>query len=131
MDEGLLGNFGVKYVPPKLFIQRTELIMQLNRAPLITDETVKGPSARPLNPTPTVLNFSTDISQKYNTTSKEVIIIIIKKALKVGMPLHYIISKNMSFTWVDHLHDVFYLPHITRWQLQKDTKNEGRNGEDA
>ena len=106
MDEGQLGNFGLKYVPPKLFIQRTELIMQLNRAPLITDETVKGPSARPLNPTPTVLNFSTDISQKYNTASKEVIIII-KKALKVGMPLHCIISKNMSFNWVDHLHDVY------------------------
>ncbi|XP_073256022.1 vasoactive intestinal polypeptide receptor 1-like isoform X2 [Porites lutea] len=45
--------------------------MQLNSAPLITDETVKGPSERPFNPTPTVLNFSTEISQKYNTTSKE------------------------------------------------------------
>ena len=107
MDEGQLGNFGLKYVPPKLFIQRTELIMQLNSAPLITDETIKGPSARPLNPTPTVLNFSTEISQKYNTASKEVIIIIIKKALKVGMPLHCIISKNMSFNWVGHLHDVY------------------------
>ena len=107
MDEEQLENFGVKYVPPKLFIQRTELIIQLNSAPLITDETVKGPSARPLNPTPTVFNFSTEISQKYNTTSKEVIIIIIKKALKVGMPLHCIISKNMSFNWAGHLHDVY------------------------
>ena len=80
--------------------------MQLNSAPLITDETVKGPSERPLNSTPTVLNFSTEFSQKYNTTSKEVIIMI-KKALKVGMPLHCIISKNMSFNWVDHLHDVY------------------------
>ena len=124
--------------------------MQLNSAPLITDETVKGPSERPFNPTPTVLNFSTDISQKYNTASKEVIIII-KKALKVGMPLHCIISKNMSFNCVDpicmmftsvRIHlvysfqikiwvFVFYLPHITRCQLQKDTKHVGRNGEDA
>ena len=86
-----LANFRVKYVPPTLVIQRLELIMQLNSAPLITDETVKGPSARPLNPTPTVLNFSTEISQKYDTANKEVIIII-KKALKVGMPLHCIIS---------------------------------------
>ena len=85
--------------PAKVFIERTELIRQLNSAPLITDETIKGPSERPLNPTPTVVNFSTEISQKYNTTSKEVIIII-KKALKVGMPLHCIISKNMSFNWV-------------------------------
>ena len=115
-------NFGKTDDPAKVVIERTELIRQLNSAPLITDETVKGPSERPLNPTPTVLNFSTDISQKYNTTSKEVIIII-KKALKVGMPLHCIISKNMSFNWVGLLHDVyyikvwvfvFYLPHITR-----------------
>ena len=106
MGAGQLANFGVKYVRPKLFIQRTELIMQLNRVPLITDETVKGPSERPFNSTPTVLNFSTEISQKYNTTSKEVIVMI-KKALKVGMPLHCIISKNMSFNWVDHLHDVY------------------------
>ena len=101
-----MANFGVKYVPPKVFIKRTELIMQLNSAPLITDETVKGPSARPLNPTPTVLNVSTEISQKYNTTSKEVIIII-RKALKVGMPLHCIISKNMSFNWAGYLHHVY------------------------
>ena len=80
--------------------------MQLNSAPLITEETVKGPSARPLNPTQTVLNFSTEISRKFNTTSKEVIIII-KKALKVGMSLHCIISKNMSFIWVGYLHDVY------------------------
>ena len=91
MHKGQLANFRVKTDPPKLFIQRPELIMQLNSAPLITDETVKDPSARPLNPTPTVFNFSTEISQKYNTASKEVIIII-KKALKVGMPLHCIIS---------------------------------------
>ena len=38
--------------------------MQLNSAPLITREAIKGPSARPLNPTPTVFNFSTEISQK-------------------------------------------------------------------
>ena len=69
-----MANFGVRYVPPKVFIKRTELIMQLNSAPLITHEAVKGPSARPLNPTPTVFNFSTEISQKYNTTSKEVIL---------------------------------------------------------
>ncbi|CAH3022693.1 unnamed protein product [Porites evermanni] len=69
--DGQMANFGVKYVPPKVFIKRTELIMQLNSAPLITDETVKGPSERPLNPTPTVFNFSTEISQKYSTTSKE------------------------------------------------------------
>ena len=107
MVAGQLRNFGEKYVPSKVFIQRTELIKQLNSAPLITYETVKGPSARHLNPTPTVLNFSTEISQKYNTTSKEVIIII-KKALKVGMPmLDCIISKNMSFNWVGHLHDVY------------------------
>ena len=116
-------NFGKKKdVPTKVFIERTELIRQLNSAPLITDETIKGPSERPLNPTPTVVNFSTEISQKYNTTSKEVIIII-KKALKVGMPLRCIISKNMSFNWVGLLHDVyyikvwvfvFYLPHKTR-----------------
>ena len=67
-------------------IERRELIMQLNSAPLITHEAVKDPSARPLNPTPTVFKFSTEISRKYNTTSKEVI--ITKKALKVGMP-HY------------------------------------------
>ena len=48
--------------------------MQLNSAPLITREAIKGPSARPLNPTPTVFNFSTEISQKYNTTSKEVML---------------------------------------------------------
>ena len=111
-------NFGKKKdVPTKVFIERTEFIRQF-----ITDETIKGPSERPLNPTPTVVNFSTEISQKYNTTSKEVIIII-KKALKVGMPLRCIISKNMSFNWVGLLHDVyyikvwvfvFYLPHITR-----------------
>ena len=69
-----MANFGVRYVPPKVFIKRTELIMQLNSAPLITHEAVKSPSARPLNPTPTVFNFSTEISQKYNTTSKEVIL---------------------------------------------------------
>ena len=119
----LTENFGKnKHVQAIVFIERTELIRQLNSAPLITDETIKGPSERPLNPTPTVVNFSTEISQKYNTTSKEVIIII-KKALKVGMPLHCIISKNMSFNWVDLLHDVyyikvrvfvFYLPHISR-----------------
>ena len=103
-----LANFRVKYVPPTLVIQRLELIMQLNSAPLITDETVKGPSARPLNPTPTVLNFSTEISQKYDTANKEVIIII-KKALKVGMPLHCIISQNMSFNWVGHLRKSFVI----------------------
>ena len=101
MAEEQLRNFVVKSVPPKVFIERIQLIMQLHSAPLITDETVKGPSERPFNPTPTVLNFSTEISQKYNTTSKEVIIMI-KKA-----PLHCIISKNMSFNWVDHLHDVY------------------------
>ena len=69
-----MANFGVKYVPPKVFIKRTELIVQLNSAPLITQEAVKGPSERPLNPTPTVFNISTEISQKYNTTSKEVIL---------------------------------------------------------
>ena len=69
-----MANFGVKYVPPKVFIKRTELIVQLNSAPLITHEAVKGPSERPLNPTPTVFNISTEISQKYNTTSKEVIL---------------------------------------------------------
>ena len=72
--DGPLANFGVKYVPPKVYIKRTELIMQLNSAPLITHEAVKGPSARPLNPTPTVFNVSTETSQKYNTTSKEVIL---------------------------------------------------------
>ena len=69
-----MANFGVKYFPPKVFIKRTELIVQLNSAPLITDEAVKGPSERPLNPTPSVFNISTEISQKYNTTSKEVIL---------------------------------------------------------
>ena len=72
--DGQMANFGVKYVPPKVFIKRTELIVQLNSAPLITHEAVKGPSERPLNPTPTVFNISTEISQKYNTTSKEVIL---------------------------------------------------------
>ena len=48
--------------------------MQLNSAPLISREAIKGPSARPLNPTPTAFNFSTEISQKYNTTSKEVML---------------------------------------------------------
>ena len=73
MDEQL-ANFGVKHVPPKVFIKRTELIMQLNSAPLITHEPVKSSSASSLNPTPTVFNFSTKISQKYNTTRKEVIL---------------------------------------------------------
>ena len=72
--DGQMANFGVKYVPPKVFIKRTELIVQLNSAPLITHEAVKGPSERPLNPTPSVFNISTEISQKYNTTSKEVIL---------------------------------------------------------
>ena len=71
---GQINNFGAKYPPLKVFIKRTELIMQLNSAPLITHEAVKGLSARPLNPTPTVFNFSAEISQKYNTTSKEVIL---------------------------------------------------------
>ena len=35
-------NFGKKDVPAKVFIERTELIRQLNSAPLITDETIKG-----------------------------------------------------------------------------------------
>ena len=48
--------------------------MQLNSAPLISREAIKGPSSRPLNPTPTVFYFSTEISQKYNTTSKEVML---------------------------------------------------------
>ena len=65
--------------------------MQLNRAPLITDETVKGLSERPLNPTPTVLNFSTEISQKYNTTSKEVMLNNQKdfKGWNVSLPHHF------------------------------------------
>ena len=42
--------------------------MQLN------SKAIKGPSARPLNTTPTVFNFSTEISQKYNTVSKEVML---------------------------------------------------------
>ena len=71
---GQVANFGAKYLSLKVFIKRTELIMQLNRAPLITHEAVKDLSARPLNPTPTVFNFSTKISRKYNTTSKEVIL---------------------------------------------------------
>ena len=41
--------------------------MQLNSAPLITREAIK-------NPTPTIFNFSTEISEKYNTTSKEVML---------------------------------------------------------
>ena len=48
--------------------------MQLNSAPLITHEAVKGLSERPLNPTPSVFNISTEISQKYNTRRKEVIL---------------------------------------------------------
>ena len=41
--------------------------MQLNSAPLITREVIKSP-------TPTTFNFSTEISEKYNTTSKEVML---------------------------------------------------------
>ena len=67
--------------------------MQLNSAPLITREAIKGPSARPLNQTPTVFNFSTEISQKYNTTSKEVILNN-QKVFKVGMT-HYCIISNI------------------------------------
>ena len=84
-----MGNFQTMrhYV---VSIKRSSLIvglcMPLNSAPLITHEAVKGPSAKPLNPTPTVFNFLAEISQNYNTTSKEVK--IIKKALKAGMP-HY------------------------------------------
>ncbi|CAH3032747.1 unnamed protein product [Porites lobata] len=59
-----LGNFEEKNVPSKVLIQRTELIMQLN------SKAIKGPSARPLNSTPTVFNFSTEISQKYNTATE-------------------------------------------------------------
>ena len=82
-------------------IARRELIMQLNSAPLITHEAVKVPSARPLNPTPTVFTFSTEISRKYNTTSKEVI--ITKKALKVGMPHYY-----MHHFYIITLHSTGY-----------------------
>ena len=71
---GQIENFRAKDPLFKVVIKRTELIMQLNSAPLITHEAVKGPSERPLNPTPTVFNISTEISQKYNTTSKEVIL---------------------------------------------------------
>ena len=62
------------------------MIMQLNSAPLVTHEAVKDPSARPLNPKPTAFKVLTEVPQKYNTTTKEVI--ITEKALKLGMP-HY------------------------------------------
>ena len=65
--------------------------MQLNSAPLITRQGIKGPSARPLNPTSTVFNFSTEISQKYNTTSKEVMLNNQKdfKGWNVSLPHHF------------------------------------------
>ena len=50
------------------------MVMQLNSAPLVTHETVKDPSARPLNPKPTAFKVLTEVPQKYNTTSKEVIL---------------------------------------------------------
>ena len=91
-----------------VFIKRSSL----NSAPLIrliTHEAVKGPSARPSNPTPTVFKFSTEISQKYNTTSKEVII----KGRNASLLYASFLYNSMSFNWVDHLHDVSVMFDIT------------------
>ena len=96
--------------------------MQLNSAPLITHEAVKGPSARPLNPTPTVFNFSAEISQKYNTTSKEVILNHLRdfKGWNDSLGIFF-----QVFLFV--CHTITLLKDAKR----KKEKNVGRDGEEA